>query len=78
MKMTKPSTSYPALFHFIHKQLRDVDFPVTKEALLERIGDRAVYVDWDVQIPLRTLIEPIPQEAFSCAADLYCMMIAAM
>ncbi len=76
MKMTKPS--YPALFHYIHKQMADVAFPITKQALLEQIGDRQVFVDWTTQAPLRIFVEPIPQQSFSCAADFYCMMIAAM
>lgn len=76
MKMTKPS--YPALFHYIHRQIADVEFPTTKQALLERIGDRTVFVDWETQVPLRVFVEPIPQQTFQCAADFYCMMIAAM
>ncbi|MBQ3663094.1 MAG: hypothetical protein II914_03060 [Clostridia bacterium] len=76
MKMTKES--YPALFHYIHRQIADVEFPATKQEVLDRIGDRKVYVDWDVEVPLRSFIEPIPQQEFSCAADFYCMMIAAL
>ena len=74
--MTKDA--YPALLHYIHKQIADVDFPVSKARLLEIIGDRQVYVDWNTQIPLRSFVEPIPQQEFSCAADFYCMLIAAL
>lgn len=74
--MTKEA--YPALFHYIHKQISDVDFPVSKERLLEITGDRQVFVDWTTQVPLRTFVEPIPQQEFSCAADFYCMLIAAL
>ena len=74
--MTKDA--YPALFHYIHKQIADVDFPISKARLLEIIGDRQVYVDWNTQIPLRSFVEPIPQQEFSCAADFYCMLIAAL
>ena len=74
--MTKDA--YPALFHYIHKQIADVDFPVSKARLLEIIGDRQVYVDWNTQLPLRSFVEPIPQQEFSCAADFYCMLIAAL
>lgn len=38
MKMTKPS--YPGLFHYIHKAMADVEYPITKAALLEQIADR--------------------------------------
>ena len=74
--MTKDA--YPALFHYIHKQIADVDFPVSKARLLEIIGDRQVYVDWNAQVPLRSFVDPIPQQEFSCAADFYCMLIAAL
>lgn len=74
--MTKEA--YPALFHYIHKGLVDVEFPATKKEVLDRIGDRKVFVDWESQLPLRTFVEPIPQESFSCAADFYCMLIAAL
>ncbi|MGI6618097.1 MAG: hypothetical protein ACOX36_08690 [Saccharofermentanales bacterium] len=74
--MTKPS--YPAFFHNIHRALRDVDYPITKEALLELVKDREVRVDWDVTVPLSTMIEPIPQTSFSCAADFYCRYIASL
>lgn len=74
--MTKEA--YPAFFHYIHKQLADVDYPCTKAEILDKAGDRPVFTDWDTQVPLKAFIEPIPQQSFSCAADLYCMMIAAM
>ena len=74
--MTKDA--YPALFHYIHKQIADVDFPVSKARLLEIIGDRQVYVDWNTQLPLRSFVDTIPQQEFSCAADFYCMLIAAL
>lgn len=74
MSMTKPA--YPALFHYMQKRMADVTYPITKEALLSQIGDRTVFVDWDVEVPLRTFIEPIQREAFSCAAEFYCMLIA--
>ena len=74
MSMTKPA--YPALFHHIQKRLADVTYPITKEALLRQVGDRMVFVDWDVEAPLRTLIEPIQRQTFTCAANFYCMLIA--
>ncbi len=74
--MTKDA--YPALFHYIHKGMADIAFPVTKQEVLDRIGDRTVFVDWKEQIPLRTFIEPIAGSSFSCAADFYCKLIAAL
>lgn len=74
--MTKDA--YPALFHYIHKALADVEFPAEKEALLRLAGDRPVYVDWDKTLPLKSFIEPIACDSFSCAADFYCRLIAAL
>lgn len=74
--MTKEA--YPALFHYIHRAMSDVEFPVEKEALLCRTGDRPVQVDWDKTLPLRSFIEPINSDSFSCAADFYCRLIAAL
>ena len=55
--MTKDA--YPAMFHFLHRQLADIQFPITKEQLLEQAGDRMVCTDWDRRTPLRELIEPV-------------------
>ena len=74
--MTKDA--YPALFHYIHKAMARVDFPCTKAELLALAGDEEVHVDWDRTQPLRSFVEPIPAEYFSCAADFYCRLIAAL
>ena len=70
--------SYPALFHFIHRQLRDISYPVTRQALLETAGERAVQTDWAASVPLRELMRGMRKEQFSCAAEFYCDLIAAM
>lgn len=74
--MTKDA--YPALFHYIHRAMADVEFPIEKEALLRQTGDRPVHADWNKTLPLRTFIEPINSDCFSCAADFYCRLIAAL
>ena len=56
--------------------MSDVAYPITKTALLEQIGERMVFVDWETQAPLSAFIKPIQRESFSCAADFYCMLIA--
>ncbi len=74
--MTKDA--YPALFHYIHRAMADVEFPASKLDILLKVGNRPVYVDWDKTLPLSTFIKPIPGGDFSCAADFYCRLIAAM
>lgn len=72
--MTKDA--YPALFHFIHKNMADITFPAKKEDILETAGDRPVNIEWDQAVPLRIFVEPIAKKKFSCAADFYCALIA--
>ena len=74
--MTKEA--YPALFHYIHRAMAEVNFPTTKREILEKAGNVPVHTDWEISVPLKTFVEPIPQESFSCAADFYCKLIAAM
>ncbi len=74
--MTKDA--YPALFHFLHRRMQDISYPVTREDLLRIAGDRPVPTDWNVTIPLGALIIDIEKESFSCAADFYCALIASM
>ncbi|MCI8492614.1 MULTISPECIES: DUF5789 family protein [Anaerotruncus] len=74
--MTKDA--YPAMFHFLHRQLADIQFPITKEQLLEQAGDRMVCTDWDRRTPLRELIEPVAVTEYSCAAQFYCALLAAI
>lgn len=74
--MTKPS--YPALFHFIHLAIADVDFPCTKEELLRKTQGRTVHTDWEAEAPLADFVQPVESREFSCAADFYCKLIASM
>ena len=72
--MTKDA--YPAMFHFIHKSMADVDYPTTKQAILDKAGERLVAIEWDQSVPLKVFVEPIALERFSSAAEFYCAMIA--
>lgn len=74
--MTKDA--YPALFHFIHRQMVDIRYPASKQEILDKAGDRPVNIDWDKSVPLRIFIDPIERGHFSCAADFYCCMIASL
>ena len=74
--MTKDA--YPALFHFIHKQMYDITYPVTRTALLQIAGDRPVHTDWDQTVSFRELMENVKKDSFSCASDFYSALIASM
>ncbi|MEG1523532.1 MAG: hypothetical protein RRZ24_07470 [Clostridia bacterium] len=74
--MTKDA--YPALFHEIHKAVSSVRYPATKADVLALVRDTEVHVDWDQTVPLSSFIQSIQKSAFSCAADFYCALIAAL
>lgn len=74
--MTKDA--YPGLFHFIHKRMANISFPASKQQLLAAVGTAPVNVDWEKKVPLSVFIDPIKVEEFSCAADFYCALIAAL
>lgn len=62
--------------YFLHRQMADVSFPTTKEALLRVVGDRNVNTDWNTSVSMKVFIEPIIKESFTCAADFYSALIA--
>ncbi len=72
--MTKPS--YPALFHFINKALAQVEFPSSKQDILNKIQNIYVNVDWDKKVLLSDFISPVKKEYFGNACELYCSIIA--
>ncbi len=74
--MTKEA--YPGLFHFIHKRMKDVEFPTSKQSILLIAGNRPVHVDWEQTVLLRTFVEKIGLEDFSSAAEFYCALIASL
>ncbi len=72
--MTKEA--YPALFHYLHKAMKDVSYPATLEEIIKKAGDTPVHVDWQKTQPLKELIGTLPEQTFSCACDFYCRLIA--
>jgi hypothetical protein len=58
--------------------MRTVSFPIERTALLEQVGSVEIRTDWEKSAQMKTWIEPIGQDAFSCAADFYCALIAHM
>lgn len=62
---------YVATQHNITQALADVDYPITKKALLEQTGERVVQVGFDKKIPLKDIFGSLPLESFSCAGELY-------
>lgn len=74
--MTKDA--YPALFHFIHRQMQDISYPASLEGILKKAGEREVHTDWERTVKLRELLKTVKKQEFSCASDFYCALIASM
>lgn len=62
---------YVATQHNITQAIADVNYPITKSALLKQTGERIVQVDFDKRVPLKEIFEKLPLDAFSCAGELY-------
>ena len=59
---------FKGMLHLLHKRMADISYPVSKQEILEQIGDETVKVDADQYLSVREIIAPIRQETFSCAA----------
>lgn len=62
---------YVAAQHNICQALGDIDYPVTKEALLESKGSEIIQIDFDKKIEFKEILEKLPLDSFSCAGELY-------
>ena len=63
--------SYVAGIHFIVKALDGLRFPVDKEDLVARYGDKVVRVGRTDERTIKELVEPIPADRFETAASLH-------
>ena len=62
--------------HYVVLAMRAVTFPVTKEALILQLGHISIPTSPQTTTPLRTILEKIPLNTFSCAAEFYCALNA--
>lgn len=62
---------YMATQHNITRQLADVRYPITKEALLNQVGERIVQNGFDSRIALKDILSKCPHDHYSCAGELY-------
>lgn len=69
---------YPAFVHNIVKTLEDVDYPVSKNELIERFGDKQIQNDFDSSILFKDLLEKMPLDEFCCAHEFYCNVNCAL
>ena len=60
---------FKGMLHLLHKRMANVAYPISKQEILEQIGDEIVKVDMEHYLSVREIIAPIRQETFSCAAE---------
>ncbi|MGI6157931.1 MAG: hypothetical protein ACOYH4_05615 [Saccharofermentanales bacterium] len=63
---------YMLTVHYMVLAMRDITFPIHKDELIRRVGDRMIRTSEDGYTPFRDIIEKMPLDYFSCAAEFYC------
>lgn len=63
---------YMLTVHYIVLAMREIRFPITKAELIERVGDKMILTGPDTFTPFREILQKLPLETFSCAAEFYC------
>lgn len=63
---------YMLTLHYMVLAMREIKFPITKAELIKRVGDKPIRTSPEGFTPFREIIEKMPLEAFSCAAEFYC------
>ena len=64
--------------HFIAKALADVDYPISKNELIDKVGSKEIRMDWNKKKTMKQLIEPIKIESFETAASLFNSLVASL
>ena len=57
--------------HYMALAMLGIRFPSTKRALIERAGERMIRTGPDAYTPFREILEKLPLDSFSCAAEFY-------
>ncbi|HIU94740.1 MAG TPA: hypothetical protein IAD24_06225 [Candidatus Aphodomorpha intestinavium] len=69
--MIMQNMPYMLTAHYMAMAMRDIRFPITKRALIERAGERMIRTGPDAYTPFREILEKLPLDSFSCAAEFY-------
>ncbi|WP_455193698.1 hypothetical protein [Eubacterium ramulus] len=66
---------FKGMLHLLHKRMADISYPISKQEILDQIGNEIVKVDVDQYLSVQEIIAPIHQETFSCASEFYCALL---
>ena len=69
---------FKGMIHLLHKRMKDIDYPITKQGILNRIGNEKVKIDFDKEMTVCEILEPIAMHEFSCAAEFYCSLLGSL
>jgi len=62
--------------HYIVIAMREVSFPTSKSEIIEKVGEELIRNAPDSHIPFRDILNKMPLEDYSCAAEFYCALSA--
>ena len=55
-----------------------ISYPITKEEIINQVGNKQVKVDYGKEVSLAEIIQPIQLEHFDCAAQFYCALLGSL
>jgi hypothetical protein len=62
--------------HYMVLAMRPIDFPATKQEIIARVGRELIRTGPDTYTPFEEILNTIPLDEFSCAAEFYCALNA--
>jgi hypothetical protein len=62
--------------HYIVIAMRPISFPITLEEIIEKVGNEEIRTSPDKYTPFREILQKMPLDRFSCAAEFYCALNA--
>lgn len=68
--------SYRAMIHHFHKKMNNIDFPTTKDSIIEKIGKEMIFVDYNKEELIENIMNPIGLNSFESAAEFYCALFS--
>lgn len=75
---TMNNAGYVPFTHYFVKAIETVPFPITKNELVETVGDKYIFTKPGKVIMLSEILKMLVPENYECATALYCAIVATM
>lgn len=62
--------------HYMVIAMRPITFPISKEEIINKVGDKKIRTSPDGYTDFKEILQKIPLDYFSCAAEFYCALNA--